>query len=240
MKKSTAILFASSSLALAFLYSCADGSSSPSTRIKKEGSTGSDVKTIEAGAPHQNVSGGSAVLENELKSNGDGGQIEVTESKPTPLPPDFELADISYAVLSTTSTTTVGLQKCADSEVMIFVNDGKASGRTCTNIGKNVLSVIPSELHQSRKGLCLANEVATGMASALDTYCSKINTKYLKIESTSVAQYKKKDTPGVLGTIAAKYHMSDFCACPEGSIFLGGHSPTDNQCEDECGKIIPK
>ena len=239
MKKSTAILFATSSLALAVLYGCADGSSSPSRLKKKEGSSGSDVKAIEAGAPEQYVSSSTDLKDKELKSPGDDGEIVVNEPKPTPLPLDFELADISYAVLSTISTTTFGLP-CADSEVMIFVNDGEAQGETCTNIGKNVLSVIPSELHQSRRGLCLANEVATGMASALDTYCSKINIKFLKIESKGVAKYINKDTPGVLGTIAAKYNMRDFCACPEGSIFLGGHSPSNNQCQDACGKIVPK
>ena len=239
MKKSTAILFATSSLALAVLYSCADGSSSPSRLKEKEDSSGSDVKAIEAGTPDQQVSSSTALEGKEIKSPGDDGKIVENEPKPTPLPLDFELADISYALLSTTSTTTLGLLKCANSEVMIFVNDGTAHGITCTNIGKNVLSVIPSELNQSRKGLCLANEVATGMAS-LDTYCSKINTKSLMIESKGVAQYIRKDTPGVLGTIAAKYNMHDFCACPEGSILLGGHSPSDNLCQDACGKIVPK
>lgn len=136
-----------------------------------------------------------------------------------------------------------GYGKCADNSVVVIINDGKAQEQTCCPLGgKNILSSKESERHVLRTGSCQADEVLTGMQSATGNsgYCSKINTKYLKLSASVPSQYVKGNAPGVLGQIAKSYNVSDTCICPEGTVALLGHTASDNQCAEKCVKIEEK
>jgi hypothetical protein len=136
-----------------------------------------------------------------------------------------------------------GYGKCADNSVVVIINDGKAQEQTCCPLGgKNILSSKESERHVLRTGSCQSDEVLTGMQSATGNsgYCSKINTKYLKLSPSVPSQYVKGNAPGVLGQIAKSYNVSDTCICPEGTVALLGHTASDNQCAEKCVKIEEK
>lgn len=99
---------------------------------------------------------------------------------------------------------------------------------------------VPAEMNQVRQGTCLADEVSTGISTMTAPFCTKINTQFLKLQSVGVATYGVKSSAGALGPLAKIYHNKDCCACPEGSVTIGGHTLSDNQCADQCVKIIQK
>ena len=128
---------------------------------------------------------------------------------------------------------------CEANQVMVIINDGKAGGRSCCPVGKNILSVVPAEVNQIRAGVCLADEVATGISAMTSPFCTKI-TASLKLQPAGRATYGKANSAGKLGPIAATYNKGDCCACPEGSVMIGGHSNGDNSCSDQCVTILKK
>jgi hypothetical protein len=133
-----------------------------------------------------------------------------------------------------------GYGKCDAQQVVVIVNDGKAQEMTCCPVqAQNILSTKPDEQHVQRVGLCLGEEVATGMVEphAPGVYCTKINTQYMRLSAPVVATYVNNDVPGVLGQIAATYNVSDTCICPEGFVVIGGHTAQDNTCADQCVRI---
>lgn len=103
--------------------------------------------------------------------------------------------------------------------VVVIVNDGKAQEMTCCPVGQNVLSSVAAEHHVVRTGLCLADEVATGMKDPATptVLCTKINSAYLKLSAATQAKYVTGKLPGVIGQIAASYNVNDTCLCEEGS-----------------------
>lgn len=164
-----------------------------------------------------------------------------------PLKPDDVVTDFGSAVLTPDYTLCAALPTkgyaalgaCEKDQVLVIINDGKAAGRSCCPVGKNILSAVPAEVNQARQGVCLADEVATGLSAMTAPMCTKINPA-LTLQAGPPATYGKKNTAGKLGPIAATYHNSDCCACPEGSVMIGGHSTSDNSCSDQCVTIIKK
>lgn len=155
----------------------------------------------------------------------------------TAIPPVSSVPDYAgCAALPTSGKRGYGM--CGADEAVVIVNDGRSQEMTCCPIGKNVLSALPAEQHVSRTGLCLADEVATGMTNPNGgTLCTKINTQFLKLSAQVNAQYVNGNVPGVLGQIAKAYNVSDACICPEGTVVVGGHTSRDNQCSDKCARI---
>ena len=151
------------------------------------------------------------------------------------------IPDPDYSQCAKLSTLGYGSGQCDANQVVVIINDGEAGGRTCCPIGKNVLSSLPAEMNQIRQGTCLADEVSTGISSSQNTpFCTKINTQFLMLQSVGVATYGSRSSQGVLGPLAKKYHENDCCACPEGSVTIGGHTLSDDKCTDQCVKIIKK
>ena len=183
------------------------------------------------------------------KKEAPGDQIPtLSESENIP-PPDLETdtgglkfsgPDYSQCAKLPSGGYTKGGGQCDANQVIVIINDGKSAGKTCCPIGKNVLSTVPAEMNQVRQGTCLADEVSTGISTMTAPFCTKINTQFLKLQSVGVATYGVKSSAGALGPLAKIYHKEDCCACPEGSVTIGGHTLSDNQCADQCVKIIQK
>ncbi|MCA9665663.1 MAG: hypothetical protein KC503_08745 [Myxococcales bacterium] len=136
-----------------------------------------------------------------------------------------------------------GYGTCPAGNVVVIINDGKAAEMTCCPLGgTNVLSTNPAEINVMRIGFCNADEIGTGMLSVAGPmiYCTKFNTKYLQRTAPVTAVYTKGNAPGILGVIAKSYNVNDTCICPEGSMIIGGHTPSDNKCLDQCVKLVLK
>jgi len=135
-----------------------------------------------------------------------------------------------------------GYGSCADGQVVVIVNDGKAEEMSCCPVGgKKVLSEVANEKHQERNGQCQAGEVATGMKSATGpvVLCTKVNAA-LKLSAPVKATYVSLLTQGLspaLREIANSYNLADTCACPDTHVMIGGHVLTDNACADQCVRI---
>lgn len=151
-----------------------------------------------------------------------------------PSAPDY----VQCAKLPTRGYAGVG--KCGSNQVMVIINDGKSNGRTCCPIGTNVLSSNPQEINQIRSSICLADEVSTGIVNMTTPYCTKINTNYFKLQDAGPSRHSYSSTSPVLAPIAAIYKNGDCCACPEGSVMVGGHSLGNGNCVDKCVFIIKK
>lgn len=146
-----------------------------------------------------------------------------------------------------------GLQhkgKCPANHVLPGTNDGKGVWIHCCPLkGKNILSKKESELFVQRAGFCEANEVVVGMdtpdAPAV-IYCSKINTKYLKLSEQVPAPFSEAGsaTGGVqqlLNTYAQVGAEGDACMCPDDAIYVGGRANEDGACpNDKCAYIKKK
>jgi hypothetical protein len=136
-----------------------------------------------------------------------------------------------------------GYGQCADDQVVVVINDGKAQEMTCCAVGRNVL--LTEGKHTVRQGTCAANEVATGMQSAAgpQVFCSKINTKFLSLGNPVTAIYVKSSSRGVsqeLINLAEIYNVRDTCVCPDKHVLIGGHTTSDNRCADQCVEIKEK
>ena len=130
---------------------------------------------------------------------------------------------------------------CPENQVMVIINDGDAGGMSCCPVGKNILSAVPAEVHQVRQGVCLADEVATGLrGNNVTTLCTKINPALKLLPAGSTTRIMANKAPGSLKAIAASYHNKDCCICSEGSILIGGHTMSDGSCRDQCVKIVRK
>ena len=130
---------------------------------------------------------------------------------------------------------------CPANQVMVIINDGESGGMSCCPVGKNILSAVPAEVHQVRQGVCLADEVATGLqGNQVTTLCTKINPALKLLPAGSATRVKSNNVQGSLRAIAASYNKKDCCICPEGSILSGGHTLSDNTCRDQCVKIVRK
>jgi len=132
--------------------------------------------------------------------------------------------------------------QCADNEVVVIVNDGQAKEMTCCPLSSPIiLSQKADEKHVVRSGRCQSNEVLTGMLSAQGSgYCTKINTALLTLSAPVPSVYATGTFPGILGEIARSYNVSDTCICPEGTVAIGGHTPQDNTCTEQCVRIQKK
>jgi hypothetical protein len=71
-------------------------------------------------------------------------------------------------------------------------------------------------------------------------YCSKINTQMFRLAPPIESKYVAGNAQGIMGTIAASYNNSDTCICEEGTIAICGHTPANNQCAEECVKVLQK
>ncbi len=182
------------------------------------------------------VEGGQAV------SPPPGQQIPGLPPPPPPTRPlDNDQGGIKYSLCTALPKGGYApLGACAVNEVIVIINDGKADGRTCCPIGNGILSTIPGEVNQPKPGLCGPDEVATGIKAMTVPYCTKINTQSFSLEPAGGAVYGTKKTAGLLGQLAARYNIGDCCACPEGTVMIGGHTTADNRCTDQCVKIVPK
>ncbi len=131
--------------------------------------------------------------------------------------------------------------KCGTNEVMVMINDGNAGGRSCCPIGPGALSVTPSEVNQPRSGSCQSNEVSTGIQDMRTPYCTKINTAFLRLSSPVSAIYGTRGSAAELAALAAGYHNNDLCACPAGTIIIGGIPSPNNSCSTiRCASIEKK
>jgi hypothetical protein len=127
---------------------------------------------------------------------------------------------------------------CSSNEVMVMINDGVAGGRSCCPIGVGVLSQIPVEVNQPRSGSCLANEVSTGIRDMRTPLCTKIQTAALKLSPPTSAIYGTRGSAAELAALAVQYNKNDLCACPAGTVIIGGIPSPDNSCYTvRCAKI---
>ena len=135
-----------------------------------------------------------------------------------------------------------GYGQCGDNEVVVIVNDGQAKEMTCCPLASPIiLSQKPDERYITRSGRCQTNEVLTGMVSAQGTgYCTKINTSLVKLSTSVPSVYATGQFAGILGEIARSYNVSDTCICPEATVAIGGHTPQDNTCTEQCVRIQKK
>lgn len=135
-----------------------------------------------------------------------------------------------------------GYGQCGANEVVVIVNDGGAREMTCCPLASPIiLSQKADERYITRSGRCQSNEVLTGMVSEQGTgYCTKINTSLVKLTTPVPSIYVTGQFPGVMGEIARSYNISDTCICPEGTVAIGGHTPQDNTCNEQCVKIEKK
>jgi hypothetical protein len=176
----------------------------------------------------------------------DGAAVDGAAAAPPELVPGgngVQIAPPKYAdCVKLPNAGKRGYGKCAADQVVVIINDGKAQEMTCCPIGANVLSSVGTERDVLRTGFCGADEVATGMEnpSTPGVFCSKINATYLKLSSRIPSVYTTRSMPGDLGIIANSYNNNDTCICPEGSIMVGGHTPADNRCTDQCVRIEKK
>lgn len=107
-------------------------------------------------------------------------------------------------------------------------------------MGNNVLSSIAAEKHILRSR-CGDNEVATGVDRP-KFHCTKINTTYLKLSSETQVVYATS-TNGLTKAernIASVYNENDACICKNGSVVVGPHTNTNNQCAEKCVQILKK
>jgi hypothetical protein len=133
--------------------------------------------------------------------------------------------------------------RCAPNHVMTIINDGKGQEMTCCPLQSNdVLSNAPGDQWIERRGTCGPDEIGVGMIDADDSeiYCSKINISKYRLGPPVTALYL---TTGLnlgpeLNAIASSYNHSDCCICPYPRVMLGGHSPSNNRCEDLCVEIL--
>lgn len=136
--------------------------------------------------------------------------------------------------------------KCADGHVMVVINDGRAQEMTCCPVKEaRIFSKTTSELYIERAGRCAADEVGVGMISATAStiYCSKINTNLVELGPTQTARYAKSGSGGLsaeLQSLASIYNVGDTCVCPDRMILVGGHTASDNVCQDQCVEILPR
>ncbi len=147
--------------------------------------------------------------------------------------PDYALCD----KLTNKGYADTGV--CGTNQVMIMLNDGTADGRSCCPLEAGVLSTIPSEINILRPNNCLADEVSTGMVNTAIPYCTKINTNLLKLGKPQSAIYCSNASAAPFSNLAAKFHNNDLCACPAGTIIIGG-MPSPNgadPCTLKCAKI---
>lgn len=129
--------------------------------------------------------------------------------------------------------------QCAEGSVVVVVNDGLTPQMTCCPVQGKFLSKNASERQQIRIGACGAGEVLTGMVEPRTptSLCSKL-APGLKIGATAPSQYVKKGAASLsMALIVASYNANDTCVCPEGTIALGGHTPKDNSCTEQCAVI---
>lgn len=133
------------------------------------------------------------------------------------------------------------LGKCGLNEVMVMINDGNAGGRSCCPIGAGVLSVNPGEVNQRRSRSCQANEVSTGIENMQTPLCTKINENVLKLSAPVTAIHGTSGSAAELAKLAAGYHNNDLCACPAGTVIVGGIPSADNSCSSiQCARIEKK
>ncbi len=152
-------------------------------------------------------------------------------------------AEIDYSVCaSLPENGKRGTGQCNANEVIVIVNDGTAGEMTCCPVGANVFSTEASERNIRRVGKCGQDEVATGIEdlSKSIVICTKVDTRFLKTEFRATSIYAKSGSTGNLGTLAKAYNIGDCCVCPEGSVFAGNHTSSDNKCTDECVAIVKK
>jgi hypothetical protein len=134
--------------------------------------------------------------------------------------------------------------RCNDGSVLVVVNDGTAKEQTCCPLpGGNIFSKDSAELYVQRSGRCGPDEVGVGMIDpeSSSLYCSKINTQYLSLSAPQAAIYAARSSAGIsdaLRVLAGSYNNRDTCVCPDGFILIGGHSPQDNICTDQCVQIV--
>lgn len=132
---------------------------------------------------------------------------------------------------------------CGDGEALVVVNDGEGQEMTCCPLtGANLFSASAEERHQKRTPTCGPGEIATGMESTAGPVilCSKIDTRFLKLGTPQPSIYVSLLTQGLsdaVRSIVASYHLADMCLCPEGTVMIGGHTPSDNSCSDQCVRI---
>jgi hypothetical protein len=139
------------------------------------------------------------------------------------------------------STGYAGSGACSTNEVLVMINDGNDPGRSCCPIGAGALSTIASEVNQPRPGSCLENEVSTGIRDMSTPYCTKIETGFLKLSAPIAAVYGTKGSTSELAALAGGYHRKDLCACPAGSIIIGGIPSANDSCSSiKCAKIERK
>ena len=150
--------------------------------------------------------------------------------------PDYALCD----KLTNKGYANTGI--CGTNQVMIMLNDGTDPGRSCCPIEAGVLSTIPSEVNIPRLYDCLADEVSTGMINTATPYCTKINTNLLKLSSPNRAIFCNTHSKAPFKNLAAKFHNNDLCACPAGTIIIGGMPSPNNgdPCTLKCAKIEQK
>jgi hypothetical protein len=137
-------------------------------------------------------------------------------------------------------------QRCQDGSVLVVVNDGTAKEQTCCPLpGTNIFSKNSSELYVQRTGRCGPDEVGVGMIDpeSSSLFCSKINSEHLSLSSPQAAIYAARSSSGIsdaLRVLAGSYNNRDTCVCPDGFILIGGHSPQDNICTDQCVQIVSR
>lgn len=220
-----------------FLLSCADAGFSSMSAFEGKGQ---DAKGKDERPPHSTESQQREKREQTFESNPD---FQVKNFPPGLVDGSNDSKVVAADYKSCASLPAAGKQpygKCGDNEAVVIVNDGSTQEMTCCPLtGQIALTTDESQMHMERKGACLEDEILTGMLDSKSGtgYCTKINTDSFRLSKPVPSQYISGKLLGVMGTIAQSYNWGDTCVCPEGTVAIGGHSPQDNFCGEQCVEI---
>ncbi|MCX6119612.1 MAG: hypothetical protein NT027_18905 [Proteobacteria bacterium] len=130
---------------------------------------------------------------------------------------------------------------CPVGSAVVIVNDGKSKDMSCCPLmDPSALLIGPGTRNIPRTGLCLSDEILTGMWNpSAGGYCSKVDVSRYKLSTPVIVKITDPLSPE-LRHIGTAYRNGDACFCPEGMISIGGHVPTNGYCADRCVNLIPR